>query len=166
MGIDTSFGKAYVKSQIGANQTLPTSGKIFLSVKDDDKRSIVFIAKRLADLGFSIVSTRGTAKVLKSNGVNVEVVDRYDQGQHNMLNLMTLMKGNEIKLIVNTPSGESSQYDMRSIRAAAILHNIPCITTLQGAWAAVNGIESLKSKDITVQSLQEYYLANNVAVNI
>jgi carbamoyl-phosphate synthase large subunit len=157
MGIASTFGEAYAKSQMSANQALPRKGRIFLSVKDDDKRAIVFIAKRLRDMNFTLVSTRGTAKVLKSNGVEADAVDRYDQGRHHLLNLMTLMQKNEIALIVNTPSGESSQYDMRSIRAAAILHNIPCITTLQGAWAAVNGIEATKSKAFTIQSLQGYY---------
>jgi len=156
MGIGTSFGEAFAKSQISANAGLPKEGKIFLSVKDADKRAIVFIAKKLMDLGFEIVSTRGTAKVLKSNGVDVTVVDHYNQGKNNLLSLMTLIKKNEINLVINTPSGESSQYDMRSIRAAAILHNVPCITTIQGAWAAVDGIESIKSKKIRVQSLQEY----------
>ncbi len=158
MGIGSTFGEAFAKSQSAAYQNLPKKGKIFLSVKDQDKRAIVFIAKKLADLKFSIVSTPGTAKVLRANGVHVEEVHHYDQGKHNMVTLMTLIKRNEIKLIVNTPSGEGSQYDMRSIRAAAILHNVPCITTLQGAWAAVNGIEFVKgSKEIVVKSLQEYY---------
>jgi len=79
---------------------------------------------------------------------------------------MSMIKGNEIALIVNTPSGESSQHDMRFIRAAAILHNVPCITTLQGAWAAVNGIESSRTKDfLQVRSLQEYYLDISVKKN-
>ena len=165
MGIDFAFGKAYAKSQMAANQSLPSKGKIFLSVKDDDKRAIVFIAKRLKDLKFSLVSTRGTGKALLTSGVSVDIVDRYDQGQHNLLNLMTLIKRNEIDLIINTPSGENSQYDMRSIRAAAILHNVPCITTLQGAWAAVNGLEAVINKDFAVQSLQEYYNSIGVGDN-
>ena len=76
-----------------------------------------------------------------------------------MLNLMTLIKKNEIAMIINTPSGEGSQYDMRSIRAAAILHNVPCITTLQGAREAVNGIETIKAKNFSVHSLQDWYIA-------
>ncbi|HBR14100.1 MAG TPA: carbamoyl phosphate synthase large subunit [Candidatus Omnitrophica bacterium] len=166
MGIAMTFGEAFAKSQISANQTLLKSGKIFLSVKDDDKRAIVFIAKRLMDMGFSLISTRGTAKVLRANGVQVEVVEPYAQGQHEGSALMSMIKGNEIALIVNTPSGESSQHDMRFIRAAAILHNVPCITTLQGAWAAVNGIESSRTKDfLQVRSLQEYYLDISVKKN-
>jgi carbamoyl-phosphate synthase large subunit len=157
MGIGATVGEAFAKSQMSVNQNLPTGGKIFLSVRDEDKREIVFIAKKLQDMNFSLVSTRGTAKVLRSHGVRVEEVGRYDQGEGDLLNLMTLIRKNEIALIVNTPSGESSQYDMRSIRAAALLHNVPCITTLQGAREAVNGIESNRAGDFSVRSLQDYY---------
>jgi len=157
MGIAQDFATAFAKSQVSAGQILPRKGKIFISVKDDDKRTVAFIAKRLKDLGFFIVSTKGTAKVLRANGVEVEVIGHYDQGQTLGSNLMALIRNNEIALVINTPSGESSQYDMRSIRAAAILHNVPCITTLQGACAAVNGIEASLAGKFEVKALQEYY---------
>ncbi|MCB1320837.1 MAG: hypothetical protein KDK34_11325, partial [Leptospiraceae bacterium] len=102
------------------------------------------------------MSTPGTAKVLESHGVEVERVERYDQGKKASPNLLSFIKDSQIDLIINTPSDESSQYDMRSIRAAAILHNVPCITTVQGAWAAVNAMESARQKKFTVQSLHEY----------
>jgi carbamoyl-phosphate synthase large subunit len=154
MGIAESFGEAFAKSQICANQSLPRKGKIFISVNDEDKRHIVFLAERLKDLNFSLVSTTGTAQVLRANGVEVEVVEKYGESRNNLL---TYIKKNEINLIINTPSGQRSQSDMRAIRAAAILHNVPCITTLQGAWAAVNGIEFSLNHGYTVQSLQRYY---------
>ena len=154
MGIASTFGEAFAKSQISANQNLPRQGKIFISVKDEDKRHIVFLAKRLIDMKFSMVATRGTAKVLLSSGVKVETVDKHGEGKNNLL---TLIRKNEINLIINTPSGQKSQSDMRAIRAEAILHNVPCITTLQGAWAAVNGIETMLSREFKVQSLQDYY---------
>ncbi len=154
MGIDLTFGAAFAKSQISANQSLPKSGKIFMTVNDNDKRHIVFIAKKLVDLGFFLVATRGTAKALRTSGVDVEIVEKYTESKNNVL---TLIKKGEINLIINTPSGQRSQSDMRAIRAAAILYNIPCITTLQGAWAAVNGIESSIEKEFLIQSLQEYY---------
>jgi len=157
MGIGLTVGEAFAKAQSSAQQNLPLKGRIFLSVKDEDKREIVFIAKKLQDMKFSLVSTKGTAKALRSHGVHVQEVGRYDQGEGEVLNLMALIKQNEIVLIVNTPSGESSQYDMRSIRAAAILHNVPCITTLQGAREAVNGIEAMASGNYTVESLQDRY---------
>jgi carbamoyl-phosphate synthase large subunit len=157
MGISTRYGEAFAKSQIAAGSSLPREGKVFISVKDEDKRGVVFIAKKLADMKYSLVSTRGTAKVLRANGLEVEEVGRFDQGQGSMNNLMTLVKEGKIELIINTPSGESSQYDMRSIRAAAILHNVPCITTIQGAWAAVNGMETCRDGEFSVRSLQDYY---------
>ena len=138
-------------------------GQIFLSVRDEDKREVVSLAKRLERLGYSFVSTKGTAKVLRSHGTAVREVGRYEQGQGDFLNLITLIKQNEIALVVNTPSGEGSQHDMRSIRAAAILHNVPCITTIQGAREAVNAMEEMKVKKFSVQSLQRYYSAGRNA---
>jgi len=158
MGSADSFGGAYAKAQICANSSLPKEGKVFISVKDEDKRASIFIAKKLQDMGFVLLSTSGTARMLKANGVDVEeVVARYDQGKNNLSSLMDYIKDGQIALIINTPSGQRSQYDMRAIRAAAILHSIPCITTLQGAWAAVNGMEDRKKKGSTVRSLQELY---------
>ncbi len=154
MGIDTTFGAAFAKSQISANQSLPKKGTIFISLKDEDKRDVVSLAKKLVDLKLKLVVTRGTAKILKSAGVEVEMVDKHGEGKNNLL---TLIKKSAINLIINTPSGKKSQSDMRAIRAAAILHNVPCITTLQGAWAAVNGIESMLGREFLVQPLQKYY---------
>ncbi len=157
MGSAMSFGEAFAKSQIAAGSTLPQEGTIFLSVRDEDKRAAILVAKKFKDLNFTILSTKGTARVLRANGVVVEEVERYDEGKNKYSNLMTLLKDNQIGLIINTPSGERSQSDMRYIRAAAILHNVPCITTLQGAWAALSGIESRKIKKFSVQSIQKYY---------
>jgi len=154
MGIDKTFGKAFAKSQVAANQSLPRTGKIFLSVNDHDKQHVSSLAKRLISLGFGIVSTRGTAEVLKTSGVSVETVDKLDEGKNNLL---TFIKKDEINLIINTPSGKKGQSDMIAIWAAAIMNNIPCITTVQGAWAAVNGIDSSLQNEDSVQSLQDYY---------
>jgi carbamoyl-phosphate synthase large subunit len=156
MGLAPTFGAAFAKSQIAANQRLPQKGSVFLSVNESDKRNSAFIAKRLHDLGFRLFATKGTAKVLRSSGVPITVIDKSGEGQNNIL---TLIDKSEINLIINTPSGKKSQSDMRKIRAAAIMHNIPCITTLQGAWAAVQGIESSLKEGFTVQSLQQYYQA-------
>jgi len=154
MGLASTFGEAFAKSQICAYQALPKKGKVFISVKDEDKRNVAFLAKKLVDMKFSIIATRGTAKALKSSGVDAEIVDKHDEGKNNLL---TLIRKNEINLIINTPSGKKGQSDMRSIRADAILHNVPCITTLQAALAAVNGIEAILAKQMTVRSLQDYY---------
>ena len=154
MGIANTFGAAFAKSQMAANQSLPQTGTVFISVSDNDKRHVTFIAQKLADLKFKILATKGTAQVLRLSGIDVAIVDKHHEGQNNAL---TLLKKNEINLIINTPSGKKSQSDMRSIRAGAILHNIPCITTLQGAWAALYGIEASIKEEFTVESLQSLY---------
>jgi len=153
MGINSSFGIAFYKSQMAANSTLPKKGKIFISVKNDDKRNIVFIAKKLYDMGFDIIATDGTAKVLNSNNVSCQVVGKIGEGRTELLDLI---KNGRIGLIINTPSGARGQSDMKPIRSAAVMHGIPCITTIQGAQAAVNGIESIIKGDFEVKSIQEY----------
>ncbi len=157
MGIGPTFGIAFAKSQVAANQPLPKKGTVFVSVNDSDKRNVAFIAKKLGDMGFKVIATKGTAKVLRSSGVAVSIVDKLLEGENNVL---TLIEKSEINLIINTPSGQKSQSDMRAIRAAAILHSVPCITTIQGAWAAVNGIEASIKEEFTVESLQNIYQAN------
>jgi len=154
MGIDFTFGAAFAKSQICANQALPKKGKVFLSVNDHDKRQIAFLAKKLFDMKFDLISTTGTAHALKANGVKTDVVDKVGEGKNN---LIEMIKRNEIHLIINTPSGQKSQTDMRTLRSTANLQGIPCITTIQGAWAAVNGIEASREQEFVIQSLQEYY---------
>lgn len=153
MGIASDFRTAFAKSQICANQALPESGRIFISVKDDDKRGISFLAEKLESLGFSLVATHGTAKVLHANGVPVEEVDKRGEGERDVIDLI---RNGEIQLVINTISGKKSHDDLRPIRAAAIIHQIPCITTLQGAWAAVNGIEARSEHKFGVRSLQDY----------
>ena len=153
MGIDKSFGTAFYKSQLAAGQNLPLKGKVFISVKNDDKRNIVFIAKKLSDMGFEIIATKGTHKALCSNSIDAEPVGKISEGDNRILDFI---KKNEIKLIINTPSGQKGQSDMKPIRNLAVMHGVPCITTMQGAQAAVNGIESaLKGKN-SIKSLQEY----------
>ncbi|MBF0122545.1 MAG: carbamoyl-phosphate synthase large subunit [Candidatus Omnitrophica bacterium] len=154
MGLASTFGMAFAKSQVAANQALPRSGSVFISVNESDKRNIAFMAKRLHDLGFKIYATKGTAKVLRSSGVLVSAIDKTGESSRNIL---TSIDKGEINLIINTPSGKKSQTDMRAIRGAAIMRNIPCITTLQGAWAAVQGIEASLKEGFTVESLQSYY---------
>ena len=154
MGMASTFGAAFAKSQVAANQALPKKGSVFISVNENDKRHIAFMAKRLQDLGFKIYATKGTAKVLRSSGVPTLIVDKTGEGEHHIL---TLLEKGEIHLIINTPSGKKSQSDMRRIRSASIRHAVPCITTLQGAWAAVHGIEAGLKEGFSVESLQAYY---------
>ena len=157
MGIAATFGAAYVKSQIAAGQRLPVKGNVFISVKNQDKRPIIFIAKKLADLGFHIMATSGTAEALKNNDIEVDVLLKLHEGRPNVIDLM---KDNKIALIINTPAGKATKEDEGRIRAQATLYNIPLITTIAGAQASVNGIENLiKRPDMSVRPLQEYHKA-------
>ena len=153
MGIDTSFGKAFFKAELAASEELPLKGTIFLSVKNDDKRKIVFIAKRLVDLGFKIIATKGTYKVLKSNNIKAKLVGKVSEGDNTILELI---KKDKIDLIINTPQGGKEQEDTKCIRSLAVMHGVPCITTISGAQAAVNGIESVLKKDFLVRPIQKY----------
>jgi carbamoyl-phosphate synthase large subunit len=154
MGIDMDFGSAFAKAELGAGQKLPLSGNIFISVKNQDKRDVVYISKRLADLGFKIVSTAGTAKILRNNGIPVQELFKIQEGRPNVLDMM---KNREIHLIINTPRGKGPKEDEKKIRVTATVHNVPIITTLQGASAAVNAIESLHKRGIHVRSIQEFH---------
>ena len=154
MGIDSDFGRAYAKSQIAAGQNLPEKGRVFISVRNNDKRSIIFIAKRLADLGFTLLTTTGTSKVLTSNGLEVKNVFKIGEGRPNIADMI---KNGEIDLIINTPSGRKSHSDQLSLRSLAVMYNVPYITTISGASAAVNGIEFLQKGEIEVRALQDYH---------
>lgn len=154
MGIDTDFGLAFAKSQISAGTLIPLTGRVFISVMNKDKRPIVFVAKKLVDLGFELVATRGTAKVLSNNGIPVQTVFKVGEGRPDIVDRM---KNGEIQLVINTPSGKKPKVDEVAIRSQAVAHNIPIITTLSGAEAVVNGIESLLKKGMSVKSLQEYH---------
>jgi carbamoyl-phosphate synthase large subunit len=153
MGIDQNFSLAFYKSQMAAGQNLPLKGKVFISVKNDDKRNIVFMAKKLADLNFEILATKGTAKVLKSNNISVKSVGKIDDGDETILKLML---NDDLAFIINTPSGKRGQDDMKVLRSKSVLYGIPCITTMSGAQAAVNGIEAVMKHQPQVKSIQEY----------
>ena len=156
MGIDTSFGPAFAKSQTASYGSLPTKGTVFVSVANADKRSMVFPVKRLADLGFRIVATEGTAEMLQRNGMDVEVVAKYFEGDGtDEGTVVELIRAGEIDLVINTPYGQSGpRVDGYEIRTAAVSADIPCITTVAGAAAAIQGIEALTRSDVGVAPLQ------------
>ena len=158
MGIDAVFGTAFAKSQEAAYGRLPTSGRVFVSVANRDKRTIVFPVKRLADLGFTIVATEGTAEVLRRNGVaNVEVVGKYSHGGTD--SIVPKVLAGEIALVINTPFGSGGpRLDGYEIRTACVVAGVPCITTVQGAAACVQGIEALVAGNVGVRSLQNHHL--------
>jgi len=155
MGIDAVFGTAFAKSQSAAYGDLPTKGKVFVSIANRDKRSMIFPVKRLADLGFEVLATEGTAEVLRRNGVHARVVGKHSQDPSGSVVPMVL--AGEIDLIFNTPFGVGTRLDGYEIRTAAVVRGVPCITTIQGAAACVQGIEALVRGDIGVRSLQEHH---------
>jgi carbamoyl-phosphate synthase large subunit len=162
MGIDDTFGTAFAKSQAGASQPLPSAGKVFVSVANRDKRHMIFPVKRLADLGFQILATEGTADVLRRNGVPATMVRKHGQGPgpNGEPTIVQMVHDGAVDLIVNTPigatAGGSPRLDGYEIRSAAVARNIPCITTVQGLAAAVQGIEAQRAGDIGVRSLQSW----------
>ncbi|MET8085734.1 carbamoyl-phosphate synthase large subunit [Micromonospora sp. NPDC005237] len=158
MGIDTNFGHAFAKSQSAAYGSLPTAGKIFVSVANRDKRGMIFPIKRLADLGFEIVATTGTAEVLRRHGIACEQIRKhYEAGEGE--DAVSLILGGDVALVVNTPqgSGASARSDGYEIRSAAVTADIPCITTVPGAAAAVMGIEARIRGDMQVRPLQDLH---------
>ncbi|GAB2755880.1 carbamoyl-phosphate synthase large subunit [Nocardioides pakistanensis] len=162
MGFDAVFGTSFAKSQTAAYGALPTEGKVFVSVANVDKRHMIFPIKRLYDLGYEILATEGTAEVLRRNGVPAEVVRKHSEGPsaEGKPTIVGRILDGEVRLIVNTPhgttSGGSPRLDGYEIRTAAILADIPCITTIQGVAAAVQGIEAMRAGDIQVRSLQDW----------
>ncbi len=162
MGLDADFGTAFAKAQAGAFGSLPTSGKVFVSMANRDKRHMIFPIKVLADHGFQILATKGTAEVLRRNGVETTIVRKHFEGEGPAGEKTTvqLILAGEIDLVINTPhgatSGGSARLDGYEIRTAAVRANIPCITTVQGLGAAVHGIEALHRGEIGVKSLQEW----------
>jgi len=155
MGVDSDFRKAYLKSQIAAGSTLPTAGKVFVSVKNADKRTTTTLARRLVELGFTLVATAGTAHVLQRQGMSVEITHKVGDDHHP--NVLDLMKAGDIQLVFNTPEDGRARKDSFSIRHTAITQNIPYHLTLDGAQAAIGAIEALLKGEQQVRSLQEYH---------
>jgi len=154
MGIDAEFGAAFAKAQIAAYSPLPESGTVFVSVKDRDKRAIVPIAKELARMGFRLVATSGTAAMLSDAGVRVEPLKKLQEGSPNVSDLIYK---SELALVINTPSGEKPRRDEVVIRALAVARGVPCITTLEGAEASLQGLRALKGGSLGVTALQDYH---------
>lgn len=155
MGIDATFGEAFWKAQLGAGQNLPTQGNVLLSVKNKDKRNVVFIAKKLSDLGFNLIATRGTGKILVNSGLDVRFINKVSEGRPHIVDMI---KNGEISLIINTPRGRNPKIDEVAIRANAVQYKIPYTTTISGAQAVVNAIESMKRGNLRVKALQDYYM--------
>ncbi|HEV2373759.1 MAG TPA: carbamoyl phosphate synthase large subunit, partial [Streptosporangiaceae bacterium] len=162
MGIDPEFGTAYAKSQAAAYGALPVKGRVFVAVANRDKRSMVFPVKRLADLGFEVWATRGTAEVLRRHGVHATIVRKHSDGPgpDGEPDIVAMILDGQVDLIVNTPFGSPGQSGPRldgyEIRTAAVRRGVPCVTTVQGLAAAVQGIEAITRGGVGVRSLQEH----------
>jgi carbamoyl-phosphate synthase large subunit len=154
MGAADNFGAAFSKAMMGAGQRLPERGSVFISVNNSDKKTVLPIARDLAALGFTLTATRGTAAFLRAHGIDVEVMFKVNEGRPNVADQLVNRK---IDLVINTPLGRDSFFDDRAVRRAATMAQVPCITTLTGASAAVSAIKALRSQALTVRSLQDYY---------
>jgi carbamoyl-phosphate synthase large subunit len=160
MGVDFTFGTAFAKSQEAAYGALPTKGRVFVSVANRDKRHLIFPVKRLADLGFEVLATEGTAEVLQRNGVASTVVRKNSDGRgpDGEPTIVDRIVAGEVDLIVNTPFGNSGpRLDGYEIRTAAVMRGVPCLTTVQALAAAVQGIEALRSGEMGVAPLQRHH---------
>jgi carbamoyl-phosphate synthase large subunit len=154
MGIDSDLGLAYAKSQMAAPPPLPIKGKVFISVKDTDKESVIPVAREFVELGFGIISTSGTAAALTDAKIQVEKVYKLREGRPNVLDRV---KNGDINFIINTPSGKIPREDEVVIRNAALAQKIPIMTTVRAAHASANGIRSLQKNKVQVRTLQEYH---------
>jgi carbamoyl-phosphate synthase large subunit len=163
MGIDADPGRALAKALVASGASLPREGTIFLSVANRDKRSILYPAKRLADLGFNLLATRGTAAVLERAGIAVSRVSKVSEGGRSVVDQI---RDAEVDLVVNTPFGRGPRTDGSLIRAAAAQAGIPCITTLPAVLAALRGIESVRGERGEPRSLQEHHAAAEAAVAV
>ena len=154
MGIDDDVSRAFAKAQKACGYTLPLKGNAFISVRNKDKRSVIFIAKKLTDMGFELIATHGTAKVLLRNGMDVELVYSIGKGRPT---IHDYIKNHAVDLIVNTPTGDLHRTNELLIRQMAIEHDIPIFSTIPGAAAAVNAIDALQRGEISVTPLQDYH---------
>jgi carbamoyl-phosphate synthase large subunit len=154
MGGSTNFGVAFAKAQLSVGQRLPESGTAFISVNNVDKANLMPIARDLAELGFRLIATRGTAAYMRAYGLDVDVVFKVNEGRPNIADEIVNRK---VDLVINTPLGRESFFDDRTVRRAAMLHEVPCITTLTGAAAAVSAIRALRQQGLGVRALQDYY---------
>ncbi|MBF1990728.1 carbamoyl-phosphate synthase large subunit [Fischerella thermalis] len=153
MGIDSDFGRAFAKAELGAGERLPLSGTVFVSMNDRDKAAAVAVVKEFIDLGFAVMATDGTRRVLQEHGLEVELVLKLHEGRPHVLDAI---KNHKIQLIINTPSGEEAQSDARLIRRTALAYKIPIITTIAGAKATVAAIRTLQNTTLDVKVIQEY----------
>jgi carbamoyl-phosphate synthase large subunit len=154
MGIDGDFGSAFAKSQLAAGQKLPTEGAVFVSVKDADKDRVLPLVRKLHNMGFQILATRGTSCHLDKAGIPNQLVKKIADGRPHAIDYV---KNKAIQMVINTASGKRSSEGSGKIRRTVLRYNVPYSTTLAGAWAMVSGIERLKKGTLSIRSLQEFH---------
>jgi carbamoyl-phosphate synthase large subunit len=154
IGFDSHLGSAFAKAESGAGHSLPLNGTVFISVNDSDKMAVIPLARDFKELGFSIIATEGTARLLTDNGVSTKPVFKVGEGRPNVVDAI---KNEEVQLVVNTPLGAQSRFDEYEIGRSAIRHKVPAITTISGAQAAVRGIRNMKAGTIQYRSLQDVF---------
>jgi carbamoyl-phosphate synthase large subunit len=154
MGLGLDFGSAYAKAQLGAGQKLPKEGTVFISVMDADKHSVVPVARQFEALGFTILATGGTGTFLQDNGIEVQHVNKLEQGRPHVEDAI---KNGEVHLVINTGTGDGARNDGYVIRRAALKFSIPYVTTVAGAMAVSKAVAALKGQALTVCPLQEYH---------
>jgi carbamoyl-phosphate synthase large subunit len=160
MGLDADLGIAYAKSQMATGSPLPLSGKVFISVSDAQKNEVAEVARQFAELGFELIATAGTAGVLERAGLKVGRVSKVREGRPNTIDLLM---NREIKLVINTPAGQTPRADEVKIRTMAVYTGTPIMTTISGARAAVLGISALHKSGYAVRTLQEYHPGTDAA---
>ncbi len=154
MGHAARFGHAFAKAQMAAGTPLPLSGNALITVNDFDKGAALKIARDLQRLGFRLFATKGTADWLTRAGLSVTAVKKVSEGHPHIVDMI---QQGELQLILNTPLGAGAHDDTQVLRAAAVLHNVPLLTTLSAAAAAINGVTALKAKELNVRSLQTHF---------
>ena len=154
IGLDRSFEVAFAKSQLGSGTKVPTSGTVFVSVRDADKSRVLPTMKMLSDLGFKILATGGTQRFLEGEGVQAEKINKVSEGRPHVVDAI---KNGGIQLVFNTTEGAQALADSRSLRRSALLHKVPYYTTLAGSIAAAQGVKAYKSGDLEVRALQDYF---------
>ncbi len=162
MGLDTTFGGAFAKAQFAAGYGLPQKGNVFISVNDNDKMSVIAIARQLYELGFGILATEGTFKALRHAGIPAKSVLKVVEGRPNVLDLII---NGEIQVVINTPLGKISRSDEYSITRTAMAYNVPCLTTLSASWAAVQAIRRLQIKSLDICALQDMGYEKSTVIN-
>ncbi|MEA3279952.1 MAG: carbamoyl-phosphate synthase large subunit [Thermodesulfobacteriota bacterium] len=153
MGIDSKFGSAYAKAQLGAGQNLPVSGAVFISVKDHDKEAVLDVASHYRDIGFKIMATHGTSEFLDKHGISNKMINKVSLGRPHVVDAI---KNNEVQLVINTGSGGETRRDGYDIRRAAIKYGLPYATTIAGAMAMCRGVSAIKKRKMSVKTIQEY----------